>query len=93
MRRWLLRGWLISAMAAWFLSGCRSSGPKQAYPNDPLLVSKKPVEGKLNPGKPQVLVRADPVIPPVPIEALVAEPAPSASLPTVRSQSPDEAGK
>ncbi len=93
MRRWLLRAWLISAVVSWCLSGCKSSAPKQAYPNDPLLVSKKPVEGKLNQGqgKPQALVRAEPAMPPLPIEALVPQPAPAASLPIVRAQMSDQA--
>ena len=85
MRPYLLRACLISAITAACLAGCKGNVPQPAYPNDPLLVSKKPVEGKLESKKPQAVVRAESTIPPLPIEALVARPAPDHSLPQARS--------
>jgi hypothetical protein len=55
------------AAAGMCLSGCKSSAPKLPYPNDPLLVSKKPVEGKKHQAESLLVVNRGPV-PPVPEE-------------------------
>src|SRR5262249_13163782 len=85
MRPYLQWACLSSAITAGCLAGCKGTAPQPAYPNDPLLVSKKPVEGKLESKKPQAVVRAESTMPPLPIEALVARPAPDHPLPPARS--------
>ena len=80
MRRQLLRAWLIAPVTAWCLSGCSSTPPKPAYPSDPLLISQKPIERKLENSAPQLVVHAEPTEQPIPIEALVAQPARESSL-------------
>jgi hypothetical protein len=85
MRPYLLRACQVLAITGGCLAGCKGTAPQPAYPNDPLLVSKKPVEGKLESKKPQAVVRAESTMPPLPIEALVARPAPDHSSPQARS--------
>jgi hypothetical protein len=77
MRRLLLPSCLALAVAA----GCKSAPPDAPYPNDPLLVSKKPIEGKLETARPVLVVHHEPAVPLPPAEALVQRPLP-----------PDESG-
>jgi hypothetical protein len=47
-------------------AGCTHSAVQQKTPPDPLLVTKKPVEGKPTSGKPEMTARFDPLPPPYP---------------------------
>lgn len=72
---------LGSAVAA----GCQHATGPDAYPKDPLLLSKKPVEGLLSPlAPPQVQLAAGEPTPPRPSEALAAAFQPRAQLATGR---------
>jgi hypothetical protein len=73
MRRLLLRTWLAGSLA---ILGCKGTSAEQAYPNDPLLISQKPVEGKAASDRPVAVVMHEPRVPPVPSEStLVPQPA------------------
>lgn len=67
MRRFLLP----TCVAAALIAGCKSAAPDPPYPNDPLLLSQKPIEGKLDNRPPVTLVHREPVEPLPPSEALV----------------------
>lgn len=75
MRRQLFHVWLAAAAGGCLLAGCHSAR-QCPYPEEPLLLSKPPVEGKIEvqPG-PQV-ARSEPVAPPIPAEALASIPRP-----------------
>ncbi|MCS6851635.1 MAG: hypothetical protein NZ700_10765 [Gemmataceae bacterium] len=53
---------LLAATLSW---GCQHAS-ESAYPNDPLLLSKKPVEGTLTSPGPTLLAQAEPQAPPQP---------------------------
>lgn len=66
-------------------AGCQHATGPDAYPKDPLLLSKKPVEGLLSPlAQPPVQLAAAEPTPPRPSEALVAAFKPLAHLATGR---------
>jgi len=46
--------------------GCHKPLVQQKTPPDPLLISKKPIEGKDTPGEPVLSPRVDPQQPPLP---------------------------
>ena len=68
MRKRLI-AWLAVAAAGICLAGCKSSAPNLAYPNDPLLISKKPVEGKPTNAQPVLVADRGPT-PPSAFDAL-----------------------
>jgi hypothetical protein len=61
------------------LAGCKTSTGSHALPSDPLLFSKKPVEGKAGSGPPTQLAQADPLVPPSRL-GLLARTAPPGSI-------------
>jgi hypothetical protein len=80
--RWrLLRVWLSAFLGCSAILGCELTADHNKYPHDPLLLSKKPVEGKLGDAKPLQLARAEPIAPPLPNTALVSLP-PSRETPS-----------
>jgi hypothetical protein len=72
----LLRWACLAAVAAAVLPGCKSTAPAQAYPNDPLLISKKPIEGDPAQSRPSALLNREPQVPPLPPDALVLKQSP-----------------
>ena len=74
MRHLLLWSWL-GAVGACTLCGCKSASKEQAYPNDPLLVSKRPVAAKPEQSRPSPMTTEEPQAPPLPPESLVRKPA------------------
>jgi hypothetical protein len=80
--------WLTALLLGAGLTGCRGASP-QAYPPDPLLASKRPVEVKAKSAPPASVAAAAPVVPPSRAELIAANTprpvAPSADRPT-----PDE---
>ncbi len=85
MRR---NGWLLCALlAGTCLAGCKTSSG-HAYPDDPLFVSKKPIEAKAETAPPTRVASADPVAPTLPF-ALAARPrSPGNPLDDSAKQSP-----
>ena len=74
----------LAALLGGFALGC-AHDPGPHYPPDPLLVSKKPVEGKLEKAAPALLARSDPPVPQLPDSVLVAKPRPPVqAIPTSR---------
>jgi hypothetical protein len=70
-----LKGWLLSAVLTGIcLTGCKMSSG-HAYPDDPLFVSKKPIEAKAETAPPVKVAYAEPVAPISPL-ALVSRPRP-----------------
>jgi hypothetical protein len=53
--------------------GCERAAVHQAYPPDPLLLSKKPVEVKAETSRP-LLATSEPTVPPLPVAALASAP-------------------
>lgn len=56
------------------LTGCRSGADPRLYPEQPLLLSKTPVEGKIELVDSTRVARTDPQPPPMPAEALATLP-------------------
>lgn len=46
MRRLILPSWFVAAFVAVATMGCHWTCSKETYPDDPLFVSKKPIEVK-----------------------------------------------
>jgi hypothetical protein len=70
VRRTTICAWLAAVLGGGAL-GCPSTPKHFSYPDDPLFVSKKPVEGKADKGGPALLAAVEPAVPPAPTEALV----------------------
>lgn len=94
MRRHLSPGYVSAAVCLACLTGCAATSKKPTYPDDPLLVSKKPVDGKQEPPSSLLLARAEPVAPTPPAALLAARPprepilAPVVTAPTSRAEPP-----
>jgi hypothetical protein len=65
--------------------GCEALFPRPPYPQDPLLLSKKPVEGRPDRSEAVQLAYVEPAPPPLPAEALVSIPPASPLLSTHRN--------
>jgi hypothetical protein len=65
--------WLALALGGFGLLGCESADHRR-YPDDPLFLSKKPVEGKWTQSGPQLVASNEPVAPIMPTEALATTP-------------------
>jgi hypothetical protein len=57
--------------------GCGTTGDRKPYLQDPLLISKKPVEGRAQDARPVLLAQAEPVPPMGPAVSLAAAPRPA----------------
>lgn len=68
MRRIVARGFLVAVLCV----GCASADKKPRYPDDPLLASKKPVDGKHDTVRTDLLARAEPLPLPLPTALLAA---------------------
>jgi hypothetical protein len=75
MRPILLRAWLAGVVAFGLCPGCKTASPEPSYPSDPLLLSKRPVEGKPEQDRPRAQSHGEPQEPPLPPPALVSDPA------------------
>lgn len=74
MRYRLARIGLAALLGCGATLGCDFGAVRNKYPPDPLLLSKKPVEGKITGAGPVLVARAEPVAPPLPETALVSAP-------------------
>jgi hypothetical protein len=72
MRRRILLDCFLLALLGGIFPGCRSASSQRPYPEDPVLVSKRPVPGGTASDRPVLLAYAEPVPPPLPAEAFVA---------------------
>ena len=72
MPRNCLKVWLAAAVAGLCLPGCKSTPAPHPYPNDPLLISKRPVEATAETARPTAVVKREPRVPPMPSEAVVS---------------------
>ena len=70
-RRWRL--WGVTVLGGFLALGCEKALVKPDYPPDPVLVSKRPVEGQVTTSHP-VVVRHEPVVPPLPETAIASAP-------------------
>jgi hypothetical protein len=73
------RKWRIASLSSLFLFGCETGSSRHTYPDDPLLLDKKPVESKVEAAAPPMLVLLEPVPPAMPSQAVAsaAEPLPT----------------
>src|SRR5437762_7770269 len=74
MRRQLIHVWL--AAGGCLLGGCHHGARHCPYPEEPLLLSKPPVEGKIEVLEGPQLTRSEPVAPPLSADMLAAAPKP-----------------
>jgi hypothetical protein len=74
MRRRFPHGWIALPLCVGIIAGCGLARTKSPYPDDPLLASRKPVEGKQQAAPSTMLARAEPVAPPFPESLLAAKP-------------------
>jgi hypothetical protein len=74
MRRKTFSGCLLAAISGSLALGCGGLGQRNNYPNDPLLMSKKPVLGRAQDARPVLLASAEPTPPSGPALALAAAP-------------------
>jgi hypothetical protein len=72
MRYRFFRKWRIAGLSSLFLFGCESSSNRHSYPDDPLLLDKKPVESKVENAAPPNLAQAEPTPPPMPLTAVAS---------------------
>jgi hypothetical protein len=70
---------LFSVAALFSTFGCGLTGEKRPYLQDPLLISKKPVEGRAQDARPMLLAQRDPLPPMSPGVTLAAAPRPIAN--------------
>jgi len=71
--------WLAAVIGAGLLLGCESGNGRRGLFDDPLLVAKKPAQGKVSDragAPPQLLARAEPAPPALPATALASAPKP-----------------
>jgi hypothetical protein len=85
MWRRILRTCFWSALGCAPILGCEALFPRPPYPQDPLLLSKKPVEGKPDRTEPVRLAYTEPMPPPLPAVALVSKQPASPILSTPRT--------
>ncbi len=76
MRRQLYHVWLATAAGGCLLLGCHNGRRYCPYPEEPLLLTKPPVEGKIEVGEGPQLSRSEPAPPPFPADALASVPRP-----------------
>jgi hypothetical protein len=74
MQHVVLRNWLLGAICALCVAGCRSEAQRRPYLRDPLLARQQPIDGKGGLAPPVMLAQAEPQPPPLPAEAYVALP-------------------
>jgi hypothetical protein len=95
MRRRTRRAWSITALAGSLALGCHLGAGRPAFSDDPLVLSKRPVEGQpAQTAAPVQLARAEPAQPLLPASALAQAPQNSqdASPPETATTSPPSDG-
>jgi hypothetical protein len=90
MRRCRWRTWLVSTLAAGILTGCGST--RLPYPQDPLLIGRRPVVGKVEGRRSVQIASEEPVPTPLPPEALARCPQPPGTPAEPDQVAPGRAG-
>jgi hypothetical protein len=67
LHRWI---GLATLVCLWALTGCHKNAVQHKDPPDPMLVTKKPVEGRVRPPAPDVNTIPEPPAPPEALEPL-----------------------
>ncbi|MFN4258879.1 MAG: hypothetical protein ACK4RK_06245 [Gemmataceae bacterium] len=85
-----IRDEIIAVCACVLLIGCQSSSADKMVSKDPLLLSNKPVEGKMTETDegPLLFAGVEPVIPAIPKDVLVHDSAPTAKFANRATQAP-----
>src|SRR5262249_18843153 len=78
-----LSPWLMAGWSGLCLAGCESPSVRHPYPDDPLLLYQRPVEGRIARAQPRLAARAEPTPPPVPPPAYAS----ALALPPAKPQS------
>jgi hypothetical protein len=76
MKRRIVNVSLVAVLASGMGIGCGTTGERKPYLQDPLLISKKPVEARAQDTRPVLLAQAEPIPPMGPGVALAAAPRP-----------------
>src|SRR5215471_15136446 len=76
MNRKVLNVSLVATLASGISLGCGTTGERKPYLQDPLLISKKPVEARAQDARPILLAQAEPTPPMSPGVSLAAAPRP-----------------
>src|SRR5437870_11448983 len=76
MNRRIVNVSLVVILASGMGFGCGTTGDRKPYLQDPLLISKKPVEARAQDAQPVLLAQADPTRPMGPGVSLAAAPRP-----------------
>ena len=76
MKRKFLNVSLVASLASGISLGCGTTGERKPYLQDPLLISKKPVEARAQDARPVLLAQAEPTPPMSPGVSLAAAPRP-----------------
>jgi hypothetical protein len=76
MNRRIINVSLVAIFGSGIALGCGSTGERKPYLQDPLLISKKPMEARAQDSHPVLMAQADPVRPMGPAVTLAAAPRP-----------------
>jgi len=85
MRWFPLRAGLIAVATVAAFLGCKGTPPDHAYPNDPLLISKQPIESSPANAPPMLVAHREPLVPPCPCDVLAARTADPEAGPVVQA--------
>lgn len=88
MKKQLVRICLSAAVSGGLALGCRSTSTPTAYPDQPLLLSKTPVEGTIETVPTDRLAVIEPSAPSAPAEALASIPEPTPPMPSIFTTAP-----
>jgi hypothetical protein len=78
-------GWLLAILAGLMSGGCDSARARRPYPEDPLLLYKRPIEGRPDFAVPRAVARSEPAPPVAPAAVADAAPAAPSSGPEFRT--------
>jgi hypothetical protein len=67
-----VRAWVAAGLSGIVFCGCEAVSGRNPFANDPLLVAKKPVEGKVDSAGPKVIARNEIFAPAMPPQALAS---------------------
>jgi len=92
MKRRILSVSLVAIVGSGIGLGCGTTGDRKPYLQDPLLISKKPVEARAQDARPMLMAQAEPVPPMGPGVSLAAAPRPVEPMNPPDLQAPTQPG-